>query len=380
MERIEFNYPRKLVLGAGSLRQAINDISGMGFRRLFILVDPAISAKVGGPFGKLQNGSVDVSIYTTKKGEPGFADYETIVSAARSFNADCVVGVGGGSVLDLAKLTARLIHEKRNVSEFVGNGLMPKGGVYLVCMPSTSGSGSEVSPNAILIERAGDKMGIISPFLVPDAVYVDPELTVGMPPSVTAYTGLDALTHCIEAYTNRFAHPMADALALEGVRLIAGSLKRAFDNGSNLKARSDMALGSLYGGMVLGPVNTAAVHALAYPLGTKFKIPHGLSNALLLPYVIEYNLDAAPDRYAAVARAMGVTRNGDSREVAAEGLNIIKSLIRECDVPTRLSQVNIPESAIEDLAASAMKVQRLLKNNIREVGLADAIAIYKKAF
>lgn len=380
MKGIEFNFPRKLVLGPGSLNRALEDISALGFRRIFILADPALIEKIRAPFSKLENKAIDVTTYSAQKGEPRFADYETIAAVVKSFNADCIIGVGGGSVLDLAKLTARLIHEKKNISEFVGSGLIPQGGVYLICMPTTSGAGSEASPNAILIDHAGDKMGIISPYLVPDAVYADPELTSGMPPSVTAYTGLDALTHCIEAYTNRFAHPMADTLALEGIRLISGALKGAFDNGADLESRSDMALGSLYGGMVLGPVNTAAVHALAYPLGTKFKIPHGLSNALLLPYVMEYNLEAAPERYAAVARALGAPMTESAYETGSEGIEIIKRLISGCKVPSRLSQVDIPENAIEDLAASAMQVQRLLKNNIREIRLEDAMAIYKKAY
>lgn len=380
MREIVFHYPRKLAFGAGSLKQAIEDFPKLGYRRLFVVADRFVTAAIEEPLRWLNDASVEVMLYPGPGNEPTFSDFEAVLGDARSFRADCVVGIGGGTVLDLAKLTARLIHEKRPVGEFVGNGLIPGSGAYLICMPTTSGAGSEASPNAILIDGAGDKKGIISPFLVPDAVYLDPELMASMPPAVTAYTGIDALTHCIEAFTNRFAHPMADTLALEGIRLIAGNLKRAFDNGNDLEARSNMALGSLYGGMVLGPVNTAAVHALAYPLGTKFKIPHGLSNALLLPYVMEYNLQSDPGRYAAVAMAMGVEKEGSGHETAISGIERVRRLIRECEVPSRLSQVDIPGSAIKELAASAMEVQRLLKNNIREIKMEDAIAIYKKAY
>jgi alcohol dehydrogenase class IV len=248
-------------------------------------------------------------------------------------------------------------------------------------MPTTSGTGSEVSPNAILLDEENHaKTGIISPFLVPDATYIDPLLTVGLPPSVTAYTALDALTHCIEAFTNKFAHPMVDVFALKGIQLICNNLKEAFDNGTNIEARSNLALGSLYGGMCLGPVNTAAVHALAYPLGSEFKVGHGLSNALLLPYVMEFNLPDATEKYAAIGEAIGVPAGKNPRATAYNCINKIRDLMRDCAVPARLSLISIPGNAIDKLALSAMEVQRLLKNNIRGVTYEDARQIYLKAY
>ena len=210
--------------------------------------------------------------------------------------------------------------------------------------------------------------------------YIDPALTLGLPPFVTAFTGIDALTHCIEAYTNRFAHPLVDTFALEGIRLIGRNLKKAVDNGQDLEARSAVALGSVYGGMCLGPVNTAAVHALAYPLGSEYKIAHGVSNALLLPYIMEFNLPEAEAKYAEIARAMGAQEGNTDRETALNGIELVRKLISDCGIPARLSEINIPFEDIEAIAQSALGVQRLLKNNIREFSLADIVNVYKIAY
>jgi alcohol dehydrogenase class IV len=220
---------------------------------------------------------------------------------------------------------------------------------------------------------------VVSPHLVPDAAYVDPALTVSMPPAVTAATGIDAFTHCIEAYANRFAHPIVDTYALEGIRLISRNLVRAIENGTDIEARTSMALGSLYGGLCLGPVNTAAVHALSYPLGGEFHVAHGVANAVLLPHVLEFNLPAAPARYAEVAVALGAERGRDDMETAQRGLELVRELSRRCGLPSRLGDFGIDASAIDRMARAAMTVQRLLERNLREVTEQDAREIYKAA-
>jgi alcohol dehydrogenase len=269
----------------------------------------------------------------------------------------------------------------QSLTEIVGIGNLKGRKKKLICVPTTSGTGSEASPNAILVDNADNqKKGIISPYLVPDIVYVDPLLTISVPPQVTAATGLDALTHCLEAYTNKFAHPYIDMYAFEGMRLIAKSLVQAVQDGKNEEARSDVAMGSLLGGFCLGPVNTAGVHALSYPLGSMFHLPHGLSNALLLPYVMEFNLPAAPARYAGVARALGCSNGKDDQDLAMEGIKKVKMLIKECGIPTRLSELGIPKEAIPQMAEDVMKVTRLLKNNPRPISLQDAIDIYSSAY
>jgi alcohol dehydrogenase class IV len=220
----------------------------------------------------------------------------------------------------------------------------------------------------------------VSPHLVPDAAFVDPLLTLTVPPAVTAATGLDALTHCIEAYANKFAHPIVDTYALEGIKLISANLVSAVRNGHDIEARAALSLGSLYGGFCLGPVNTAAVHALAYPLGGRFRIAHGVSNALLLPHVLRFNFSAAPERYAVVAEALGITRNGSPLTTAEHGVEFLSQLSRDCGVPQKLSELNIPREAIPAMAQAAMKVTRLLKNNLRPLTEADAARVYEAAY
>jgi alcohol dehydrogenase class IV len=232
-----------------------------------------------------------------------------------------------------------------------------------------------------LIDDAdGQKKGIISPFLVPDLVLVDPVLTSSVPPSVTAATGLDALTHCIEAYTNKFSNPFIDVFALEGIRLIAANLVDAVLDGSNLEAREKLSMGSMNGGFCLGPVNTAAVHALAYPLGTMYHVAHGLSNAVLLPHVMEFNIPAAVEKYAAVAGALGVSPDADLHAMAMKGIVRIREIMKACSVPENLRSMGVTQTDIPTLAQEAMKIQRLLKNNPRIVLLEDAINIYEKTF
>jgi len=214
---------------------------------------------------------------------------------------------------------------------------------------------------------------------VPDFAYLDAQLTVSKPRKVTASTGLDALTHCIEAYANKHAHPVVDSWAIEGIRLIAANLETACDEPGNLAAREAMLMASHLGGMCLGPVNTAAVHALAYPMGGEFHVPHGTANSLLLPHVMRFNAEEAPGRYAAIAHAMGVADSGDAGADADAGIARIESLSAAAGIDRRLSEVGISSNALPKMAAAAMTVQRLLKNNLREVTEADALHIYQAA-
>src|SRR5262249_2969182 len=236
---------------------------------------------------------------------------------------------------------------RQTASEVFGINQLKGRPLALVCLPTTAGTGAEVSPNAILLDEADElKKGVVSPHLVPDAAYIDPLLTLSVPPSVTAATGLDALTHCIEAYANRFAHPAVDVYALAGIRLIAANLLRAIRDGGDMEARAHMALASFYGGLCLGPVNTAAVHALAYPLGGQFHVAHGVSNAVLLPHVVRFNLSEAPERYAQVAAALGVDGGPSEMARAERGAEFLFQLSKECGIPQRLSELGVPRDAL----------------------------------
>lgn len=213
-----------------------------------------------------------------------------------------------------------------------------------------------------------------------DAAYIDPKLTWTVPGKITAETGMDALTHCIEAYTNKFAHPVIDVYALQGIRLIAANLLRAVKEGTDVEAREALSLGSMYGGLCLGPVNTAAVHALSYPIGGEYHISHGLSNAILLPSVMRFNMSANVRKYAEVALACGVEPGANDEETAEKGIEFITELSKDCGIPTTLTEIGIPETAVGHMAKAAMNVQRLLKNNPRPVTEADAKAIYESLY
>lgn len=380
MKEIVILNPNRVVFGEGSMQRFVNDFLEKGFKRMFLVTITELQSALIPFLEELKSQGIEIAIDESIVDEPTFDDFNTTLEKAKIFNADSIVGIGGGSVLDVAKLVAAQLKNSQTLDEIKGIGNLKERNTYVVCIPTTSGTGSEVSPNAIFVNHQGEKVGVISPFLVPDAAYIDPLLTVSLPKNITAATGIDALTHCLEAYTNKFAHPFVDLYALEGIRIIAKYLKRACDDGNDLEARKQVALGSMYGGMCLGPVNTAAVHALSYPLGVEFHIPHGLSNALLLPYVMEFNIEANADKYERIAEVLGADKKSNSRETALEGVKILKQLIIDCGLPISLSQAGVKEESIAQLAEGAIKVQRLLKNNIREIAVDDAIAIYKAAF
>ena len=381
MKAITLLQPQRIVFGTGCTTQFCEEYLKMGFKRLFILTAPPIVPLIRPMVDKLANEGICVEIFDHILAEPTVADFKNILAVTREFQADSVIGVGGGSVLDITKLVAVLIDSDQQVEDLFGTGFVKKRGCWFACMPTTAGTGSEVSPNAILLdERDKLKKGVVSPYLIADVAYVDPQLTVTVPPRVAAETGMDALTHCIEAYTNKFAHPAVDMYALMGIKLIAGNLLRAVKNGQDIEAREALLLGSLYGGLCLGPVNTAAVHALSYPLGGEFHISHGLSNAILLPSVMKFNRSANLEKYAQVAIACGSAKGANEDETAQKGVDFVTQLSKDCGIPTKLSEIGIPREAVDHMAKAAMEVQRLLKNNPRTVTEADAKAIYESLY
>ena len=381
MKAITLLQPQKIVFGTGCIQTFVDDYKKMGLQRLFVLTAPPILPLIEEPLADLKAAGISIEVFQDIVAEPTVNDFKKILEVARQFKADSVVGIGGGSVLDVTKLVASLTYSDQQVEDCFGTGFIKKHGLWFACLPTTAGTGSEVSPNAILLDKRDHlKKGIVSPFLIADAAYVDPKLTWTVPAKVTADTGMDALTHCIEAYTNKFAHPSVDIYALQGIRLIAAHLERAVKDGKDVEAREALAFGSLYGGLCLGPVNTAAVHALSYPLGGEFHIPHGLSNAILLPSVMKFNMTANVKRHAEVAVALGCQPGKDDEETARRGVDFIYRLAAAVGIPDKLTALRIPQTAVDGMAKAAMQVQRLLKNNPREVTEQDAINIYNSLY
>ena len=367
-------------LGPGVAEDCAADLAERGCRRATIVTGAPIRVLCSGLEHALAKRSIAVLVIEASEGEPTIEEFEAARDAARDFGADGVVGLGGGSAMDVAKLVAALLEGKQEVADVVGTGLLARREVPLACIPTTAGTGSEATPIAILEDtKAQLKKGVVSQYLVPDFAYLDPNLTRTMPRGVTAATGIDALTHCIESYANRFAHPVVDVWALEGIRLIGRYLERAWNDGGDMEAREAMLRASHLGGQCLGPVNTAAVHALAYPLGGEFHVAHGVANSLLLPHVLRFNLEAAPARYADIAGALGVPRTGDDMADALKGIERIEALSTAIGIERRLSAFGISENTLPHMAAAAMTVQRLLVRNPREVTEADALAIYQAA-
>jgi alcohol dehydrogenase class IV len=284
--------------------------------------------------------------------------------------------------MDVAKLVAALLRSEQDVADAWGIGnLRQQRQTYLACLPTTAGTGSEVSPNAVLLDEAAKlKKAVIGPPLVPDARLRRPAAHANRPARRHRRYGHGRAHPLHRGVRNKFAHPLIDPIALEGIRLIAANLASAVENGTDVAARTAVAQGSLFGGMCLGPVNTAAVHALSYPLGSEFKIAHGVSNAVLLPHVLDFNLPAAPDRYAAIAVALGAHRGKDDLDTAYAGLQIIRGLLRRIGIPTHMKKLRVPVDAIDRMATAAMSVQRLLVRNVREVTREDAVEIYRRAF
>ncbi|HVM60772.1 MAG TPA: iron-containing alcohol dehydrogenase [Verrucomicrobiae bacterium] len=381
MNPITLLQPPRIVFGNGCAASCVEPLEQRGIRRALLVTSTPVLPQLGSLLDALGRAHCDVVRGRPVDQEPTIPVFEEVLKTAREEKVEAVLGIGGGSALDVAKLAAALSRGRQNVAEVFGIGLLQQRDLFLICLPTTSGTGSEVSPNAILLDEADQlKKGVVSPHLVPDAAYVDPLLTLSVPPAVTAATGMDALTHCIEAYANKFAHPIVDAYAAQGIRLISANLLGAVRNGRDETARANLALGSLYGGLCLGPVNTAAVHALAYPLGSRFHVAHGVSNAVLLPHVLRFNLSAAPDRYAEVALALGVPRGGSTLDIAQRGVDYLVQLSRACGIPQRMSELGVPRDAVASMAGSAMQVTRLLKNNLRPVTEEDALRIYEGAY
>ena len=381
MKTITLLQPQKIVFGTGCIDTFVEDYKKLGLKKLFVVTAPPILPLIEEPLKKLADAGISCETFSSINAEPTVNDFKEVLGKAQKFGADSVVGIGGGSVLDITKLVAAFANSTQQAEDCFGTGFIKKKGLWFACLPTTAGTGSEVSPNAILLdERDHLKKGIVSPFLIADAAYVDPKLTWTVPAKVTADTGMDALTHCIEAYTNKFAHPSVDIYALQGIRLIAANLERAVKDGKDVEAREALAFGSLYGGLCLGPVNTAAVHALSYPLGGEFHIPHGLSNAILLPSVMKFNMPANIKRHAEVAIALGCEPGANDEETAKRGVDFIYRLAEAVGIPKKLTDLGIPQTAVDSMAKAAMEVQRLLKNNPREVTEQDARDIYNSLY
>lgn len=353
--------------------------------RPFIVTDPIIlSLGLLSPAeAMLKACGYDFGHFTDVAADPPRSLVEAAAEAAMSHGATSVIGFGGGSSLDVAKLVALLAKSNENLDDAwgIGNAKGPR--LPLVLVPTTAGTGSEVTPISIVTVGEEEKRGVVSPLLLPDIAILDPSLTLGLPAAVTAATGIDAMVHAIEAYASKSANnnPVSRSLAIEALRLLGANIETAVFSPGNVNARSAMLAGSMMAGMAFANSPVAAVHALAYPLGGIFHIPHGLSNALVLPHVLRFNNSVAADTYSEIATALfpDLSETSDAADRAEAFAQRLAELSAKIGLQTRLSDVGITESNLPKLAQSAMMQTRLLVNNPRELTETDALEIYKAA-
>ncbi|HJU99294.1 MAG TPA: iron-containing alcohol dehydrogenase [Burkholderiaceae bacterium] len=351
-------------------------------RRALLVTDPGFlkTGLVDTPMASLQAAGLQVRVYSDVVSDPPEQVIKEAVAIARADESDIIIGFGGGSSMDVAKLIAVLADDTQQLSAIYGIGNVRGTRLPLVQIPTTAGTGSEVTNIAIVTTGATSKMGIVAPQLYADLAILDAELTLGLPAMVTAATGIDAMVHAIEAYTSRHKkNPLSDMLARQALGLLSANLIHACENGSNLAARQAMLLGAMLAGQAFSNAPVAAVHALAYPIGGMFHVPHGLSNSLVLPHVLRFNAPEAATLYAELA-AVVVPQASGSEEARAEALVIaMQQFAIITGIERTLQQVGIQESDLDRLADEAMLQTRLLGNNPRPVTRADARAIYAAA-
>ncbi len=379
-----FRTVRRILSGPGAIEKIGAEAQFLKAKKVLIITDPGIiqAGLLEGVEKSLQAVGLPFAIFNGVEPDPRIEVVEKSVEKAKQEGINVIIGFGGGSSLDIAKATSVLLTNPGNIDGFFGIDLVPNPGIPTILAPTTAGTGSEVTPIAILSDTKEKlKKGIVSSFLFPEVAIIDPRLTVGLPPSVTAFTGMDALTHAIEAYYSINATDLSDLLAFRAMELISKNIRMAYANGENLTARANMMEGSLLSGIAFANAGVGAVHAFAYPLGGEFHLTHGLTNTLMLPYVMRFNILGCPEKFARMAEAFGEKVGSRSVLDGAEmAVQFVERLSDDIRVPRRLRDVGIPEQAIPQLAEAAMKVTRLLANNPRKITLEDAIAIYNSAY
>ncbi len=379
-----FTGARRIVFGTGSFAKLAEHIQALKGRRPLVVLDKNLAAagfqeKVEEVLG--QSG-LKISFFDKADPEPKLDLADEGARIALKGKCDLVVGVGGGSAMDLAKAVAAVAGNQGHAVDYLGLNKVPGPGLPMIMIPTTAGTGSEVTFTAVFVRPdLKKKEGMNSPYLYPDIALLDPELTLTLPPEPTATTGLDALCHAVESYTSINASPMSEMLSLEAIRLIAENLRTCVHNGRDLESREQMLLGSLYAGLGLANAGVTAVHSLSYPLGGQYGVPHGLANTILLPHVMSFNLSGNPEKFAVIAEVMGeVTENLPSREAAWLSVEAVKTLIENCGIYTTLEVLDIPRDSFPALAKVALTVARPLENNPRKLTLDDAVEIYEEAY
>ena len=383
-----FNTTAGIRFGSSTSKSCAPEISKqLGENILFVTDKDLMKLKLTEPtLNELKKNSSKVQIFDDVEADPSLKTLKNAIEVGKKMNATGVIGFGGGSSMDVAKLASLILGSNEDIEEAwgVANAKGPR--LPLVLVPTTSGTGSEVTPISIITVGEEEKKGVSSPIILPDLAILDPDLTLGLPAKTTAATGIDAMVHAIEGYAsaNKNNNPISKMLAVEALKLLGGSIEKAVFEGSNIEARSNMLIGAMLAGKSFANSPVAAVHALAYPIGGTFHISHGLSNSLVLPYVLRFNSvsNKATKDYSEIAPFAfpDINTNQGNQAVCSEFIDRLEKLSKKLGLPQRLREVNIPKEACKKMALDAMKQTRLLVNNPREVTEADALNIYESAW
>lgn len=367
---LEMLRPPIVRFGRGQVRTLADWAAGVGAKRCFVVADRVNAARID------ILGLRDVQLFGEVKPEPDLPNLEAAVAAAKEAEADAVIGFGGGSAMDLAKLVAVLVATDKGLRDISGPNRASARSVRLAQVPTTAGTGSEVGTRALVTDpETMNKIATESREMLADIAIIDPELTVSVPPMVTAATGVDAMAHCVEAFTSKRSHPIIDDYALRGIELVGRYLRRAVEAGTDIEARAGLALAAFYGGVCLGPVNTTAGHALAYPLGTRHKLAHGIANALMFPHVLAVNAPAEPDKTALIGRALGFGCEG--RQAVLAGA---RAFCSDLGLDMGLRNHGVPREDLPASAREAHAIRRLLDFNPVDLSEADILEIYEAAY
>lgn len=367
----------EIFIGENSLKEIVNILNKLKAQKIMVVTDYGI-VKVG-IYEQLKNilesANKEILLFDEVEPDPEIGLVAKVAEIARNNKIDAVIGLGGGSSIDTAKVAAALVTNSKDINSYIGLDLLENDALPIIAIPTTAGTGSEVTPIAILSDNKEQlKKGIVSNKIIPKYGVLDPILTVGLPPQITSVTGMDALTHAIEAYTSINASDYSDALAIKAIKIISSNLRDAYNDGENIKARNNMLMGSLLAGIAFANAGVTAVHAFAYPLGGMFHVPHGLANSLMLTTVMEFNMVGSEEKFKQIGACFA---NNPTNKTAVDEVN---KLCDDLKIPRNLSEVKITRDAIPQMAEKAMQVTRLLANNPRKITLEDAVKLYTKAY
>jgi alcohol dehydrogenase len=377
-----FNNINRLVQGRGCLSGLPAEVERLGAKRILVVTDPGLmQTGIPARVAKLLS-AFEVVIYSDVESDPSVESVDACAEFVRENGFDLLIGLGGGSPIDTAKCVSILATNGGKTEDYLGIENVPKPGLPKIFIPTTAGTGSEVTNVAVLsLKSLHTKKGIVSRYLVADVAMLDAELTLGLPSHITAATGMDALTHAIEAYVSRFAQPLTDYFALDAITRLGRSLRTAVHFGANIEAREDVLTASLYAGLAFGSAATGMVHGLAMPLGGLYNVPHGIANAVLLPHVMKFNLVAATRRFCDIARALGEHTEGLSEIAAAErAIAAVKALSEDIGIPKFVDQLGISRKGIPAIAKDGMTNSRQILPNPRDVTYEGLIGILNEAF